>query len=115
LPNLNESIRLSVWQRPQKQRIDDAENRRVRADAQRQRQDCNQGKERVIDKHPRAIAEDLPKCFKPPATAHIVTLFSKPRHIAESTLSSPLSFIGRHSSPDVLRYAHVDVELQLIY
>ena len=37
-------------QRRQQQRVDDAEDRGVRADAQRQRQDCNGGERRTRDK-----------------------------------------------------------------
>src|SRR5262249_10154105 len=113
-PTCHKPLWFPIRQGAEQHCVNKTEDGSVGPNAERQRQDCYEGKERVLDKHPRAIAEVLPNCFKPPATAHVVTFFFNPCLIAEASFSIPPRFIRRHTPPDVLLYAHVDVELQLI-
>jgi hypothetical protein len=53
----HQPLGMRVRQRPQQQRVGHAENRRVRADAQRQRDDGHQGEARALREHPDGVAE----------------------------------------------------------
>ena len=46
-PRIDKPLRLFHWQRPQHQAVENRKNRRVRADAQRQRKDGDDGNEGV--------------------------------------------------------------------
>src|SRR5262249_38193337 len=113
-PNSHKLLWFPVRQGAEQHRVNNTEDGGVGPNAQRQRQDRNQGKERVLDKQARAMATILPDRFEPSAAAHVVTLFFNPRQIAETSFSAPSRFIRRHAAPDVLLHAHVHVELQLV-
>ena len=59
---IQQPIRLSDrrwW--PQEKTVDDAEDRRVRADAQSQGQHCDRGEARVLEQHVQAVPQVPPK------------------------------------------------------
>ena len=58
-PNGHQTVRILEWQRAQQYRIDDREDRGVRADAQRQGQDCYTRKAGPLQQHSQSVAHVL--------------------------------------------------------
>ena len=56
---MTSALRIGDRQRPQQHRVDQAEDRRVRADAQRQRQDGDEAESGALDEHPEGVFEVL--------------------------------------------------------
>jgi hypothetical protein len=56
-PHHHEPIGIREWQRAQKHRVDDAEDRGVRTNPERERQDRNDGEGRCFDQHPEGVFE----------------------------------------------------------
>ena len=59
VPDEDQPVRIRIRQRPQQRLVEQAENRRVRADAQRERQDRDQGENGLLAERPEGIAEVL--------------------------------------------------------
>ena len=57
----DEAVGVAVRQRAQEDGVDRAEDRRVRPDAERQREDSHQGEAGVLDEHPQGEAQILEK------------------------------------------------------
>jgi len=64
-------LRVLHRQRAQQQRVHHAKNRRVRANAERQRQHRHDGKRRAFRQHPQAEPDILKEGFHPPPRARI--------------------------------------------
>jgi hypothetical protein len=58
-PHHHDAIRIAIRQRPQDHRVDDAENRRVGADAERERQQRDERKARLLDERANREAKVL--------------------------------------------------------
>src|SRR6266511_3975317 len=56
LPHGHQVVRIAVRQRAQEHTVDDAEDRRIRPDAERQRERGHRSEARVLDHHPLAVA-----------------------------------------------------------
>jgi hypothetical protein len=63
LPDLDQPLRVAVGQGPQQRRLDGREDRRVRADAERQRDDRDRGEAAVAQERPQRVAHVLPQAF----------------------------------------------------
>ena len=59
----NEPVRVGVWQRLEQRLVDEAENRRVRPDPERQRQDRDHGEDRLLAKRPERESDVLHGCL----------------------------------------------------
>src|SRR5262249_3734743 len=80
----HEPIRFLVRQRVKQSGVHDAEEGRVRAKAERQRDDGNQREAGVLEQHSRAIAQVLPERFYPSPAANVIAEFSVPAPVAET-------------------------------
>ncbi len=60
-PESHDAIGVFVWQGPQQNGVDHAENRAIRADAQRQREHRHRGETGVLSQHSHAIPDVLPQ------------------------------------------------------
>ena len=77
-PNVNKFVRTRVWQWPQQRRIDGAEDRGRRGDAERERDERNSGKARRPNQAPHRVAEVLRRGFEPAARCHRPAPFHAP-------------------------------------
>src|SRR5262249_38537184 len=112
--HFHQPLRLPVWQRTQQQRIDDAENRGVRANAQRQRQDRNRREAEILQQHSRAVAQVLPDVFNPPHTTGVTAPLLRLFHSAESLESRIPRLFRAHSQADILLNLLIQVAPQFI-
>ena len=55
----HDPVGIWIWQRPQQNRINDAENRSVRANTQRQRQDRDYTETRLLPQHAESVSNIL--------------------------------------------------------
>src|SRR5579864_805499 len=87
---LDDAVRLGVRQRPQQDRVDDGEDRRVSADAQRERQDRHRGEAGTLPQYPHCIKkilkEILDAIHPSPIAAFLFPLFES-IHGAESGMA----------------------------
>src|SRR5262249_18898222 len=67
----DQPLRIVEWHGIKQHRIHDAENRRVRADAERQREDGDQRHDRMLEQHPQRVAQILPQSFQPMSNTRI--------------------------------------------
>src|SRR5262245_14315119 len=70
-------------ERAQEDSIDHAENGRVSADAQRQRDNGNQSKAGALDQHSRPVTQVLPESLEPRPSPHLSCDFFDKADIAE--------------------------------
>src|SRR5262249_34940869 len=71
----DQPLRIVEWHGIKQHRIHDAENRRVRADAERQREDGDQRHDRMLEQHPQRVAQILPQSFQPMSNTRIPYFF----------------------------------------
>ena len=109
----DELVAVLVGQRPQQHAVDDAEDRRVGADAERHRHDDDESEARIAAEAAQAVADVLRGDFdepRQPVVAHVV-LDAVNR--AEDPLRLAPGGVGRHAFREVLLDQHVDVVAQL--
>src|SRR5262245_32506284 len=70
LPDHDQPIRVSKRQRTYQHSIDNAEDRRIRANAQRQRERCHGREALALEQHSYAVAQVLPDGLERPETPH---------------------------------------------
>ena len=80
---LHQLARIAHRQRPQQQRVDQAEDRRVRPDPERHTQHRRRGEPCVISQCPRRITHVLRRLFGPPPGPHCACLFPHQRRVSE--------------------------------
>src|SRR5262245_52025526 len=80
----HESAGVLVGQWPERHGMDDAEHRRVRADAQAERKRDNQCEAGIFRQRSRAVSQVLPKLFNPSRAASVAALLLRLFHAAES-------------------------------
>src|SRR5262249_25683296 len=71
----DQPLRIVEWHGIKQHRIHDAENRVVRADAERQREDGDQRHDRMLEQHPQRVAQILPQSFQPMSNTRIPYFF----------------------------------------
>jgi hypothetical protein len=59
LPHHHQTLRLAVVQRLHQNRAHETEDRRVRADAERKREDGDESENGILPEHPRAVTHIL--------------------------------------------------------
>src|SRR5437773_10344814 len=73
-PDRHELVGLLDWKRAEPERVDELENRRVGAGAERQGQDRHERECRVSAKDPHAVAEVLPDRVQERTRVHVTSL-----------------------------------------
>ncbi|SPE23707.1 hypothetical protein SBA3_1020006 [Candidatus Sulfopaludibacter sp. SbA3] len=74
-------------QMAQQDRMQQAEDRGIGADAECQGEDCQSRRTGIPGQHPHAKTKILPECVRPPPAAGFVKSLFRPRHIAEAAPS----------------------------
>ena len=83
-----EPVRLRIRERPQQQRVDDREHRRVDADADRQRDEGDQREARRLAQHADRIAQVAHEGLEDRHAVHVVDLLADRAGIAEPARAS---------------------------
>src|SRR5262245_36788527 len=105
----HESAGVLVGQWPEHHGMDDAEDRRVRADPQAERKGDNQREAGIFRQHSRAVAQVLPKLFNPSRAASVAAPLFRLLHAAERPASGSARLFRIHPEPDVLLGLTVNV------
>src|SRR5262245_47879297 len=113
-PNQHQAIRLGVGQRAEQHAVNHAENRRVGADTQSQRDDGSQCEAWFLRQHSKAIAEVLPEIFEPSHAPRVATTLLRLLDSTESLASRVARLLRIHPRPDVLLGLSLDVIAQLL-
>ncbi len=74
------AIRRGIRQRPQNHRIQHAENRRIRANPQRQSKNRHSRKSRILPQHPQPITNVLPQILNPIHPPRVAAFLRQSRH-----------------------------------
>src|SRR5262249_8096719 len=110
-----ESSRLRhAWQRANDEGAHQIEDGAIRANAQRQRDHGNQREARILHQHSRAVAQVLPKLFKPAHPASVAAPLLRLLYDAESLASGVARLFRTHPKPYVLFNLPLDVIAQLL-
>ena len=105
-------IGLGVRQRRQQNSIDQAENRGIRADAQRQRQHRNYGKARRSSQGASAVTQILRPSFQESHAPRVPAFFFGSLHSAKLQASLAQRFRARQAAADEILRAGFDVETE---
>ena len=90
----DELATLTVRQRTEQDAVDDAENRRVDTDAEREGQDGSKGEARILKEDPQPVTNILKSRFNCPAEASVLALFLDLLNSAE---------VANGGTPSILR------------
>jgi hypothetical protein len=93
--------------------VDDAEDRRVRADAERERRDDGQREAGVFREHPHAVARVLPGALEPRPDPHAARVLARQRLVAERAPAGVLRVGARQAVALQLLLAQRAVRLEL--
>ena len=94
----HQALRVFGRQRPEHHRVDDAEDRGVGADAERQREDCNSGKARRFRQHPQRITQVLYRLFDPKRGSFVAMRLLCLLHTTVGALRGQSGFFRRHAA-----------------
>jgi len=100
-------------QRAQEQGVDQAEDRGVGADAERQRKRRDEREDRARYQHPGRVPQVTSEVFHMTGPAHIAAPFLDLGHTAESAQSGMAGLARGHARRDVLRDELIEMEGQL--
>src|SRR5262245_33626748 len=104
-----------VRKRPQQYRVDNAEDRAVSADTQRQRDDGDQSEAGVSPQHPRPITQVLPQVLQPPRPARVAAPLLHLLRTAESEPGPPSRFLRIKSLRDEIGRMLVQMKAQFFF
>ena len=107
-------VRLGIGQRPQQHRVDDAEDGRVRADAEREREHGDAGESRASAEHPRRMPRVVPELLQPRPSPRGGGVFRDQREAAKLASGRGASLIARQSSRGSLVGLLGQMELELV-
>src|SRR5262245_39806320 len=93
--------------------IDDAEERRVRADAERQRDDGDQAKPGFLHQHADAVMQVLSQFFEPSPSPNLARPLCDQTDVAEVPGRRALVCLGRGAAPHPVRLRHLEMVLDL--
>ncbi len=102
-----------TWQPLEHHCIDQAEDCRVGADAERQRQDDDSGEDTVAAEHAQRVAKVLPKVLQP-ASAHVAALLLDGGDVAELEERATLRFLRLDAGSDVVVDQAIAMEAHLV-
>src|SRR5580700_1643674 len=97
----DELLRLRIGKRIEQHPIYDREERRVRANAERQRHDCYGSESRMLPQHAKAIAHIAPESLQPESAPLLAAAFFHTLDGAQLQHSAPSRFWRAHPSGDV--------------
>src|ERR1700733_7018724 len=102
---------LGMWigKRLQQHRIDDAEDRSVRADTQRERENGHRGKSGTLAQHAQSKSHILPKRFEESDAVHAIYLLSNQSGISQFSFSGAACIVWRHSTRNIFLRFSFDV------
>ncbi len=107
-------FRFRIWQRTQQHGIDDAEDRRVRADAQRQREDGNQGESGILQQHSRAVTKILQQVLDEADSSHIAAFLLSLLNTAQGAQGSVARLLRCHAFSDIFLNLPLEVIADLL-
>ena len=110
----DDAIGLRIRKRLQENRVDHAENGRVGADAEREREQCGKREPRRVEQRTDAVSSILDECFDPGETALIAIRFFDLHHASEIPSCGAQRLIGGHSLTLVLLRRHLQMKAHLI-
>ncbi len=108
-------LRMRKRQRAEQRRVDRAEHRRRRPDAQRQHDDHRRREPPPLREPPGGVADVLAKRFQPPEAPLIAGLFFDPRGVAEHAPSLRIGFGVANASIAQLRGPQLAVQPHLFF
>src|SRR5579864_3917440 len=110
----DQTLRIRDWQGAKSDSIDQAEDCRIGANAQRQRGDRDNRKSRRFAQHAPAIAEVLKQRFKETATVDFPQGFTSLLDASKGDQRPAASFLGRHACGHVQFDLALQMETQFV-
>src|SRR6266581_2854150 len=110
----HQSCRILVRQRPQQNRINHTENRGVRANSERKRQDGYRGETGILAQRARTVAYVLQQRFDEGHAARVAMLFLDLLDAAEFQPGAAPGFFGREAGLDQLGDVVLEVKAELL-
>src|SRR5262245_8503971 len=95
--------------------IDHAQNRRISADAERQRDNGNQSKAGALDQHSRPVMQVLPQLFEPSPSPHLAGYFFDEADIAEFPARRLYGFAFGLTALDSVAHSHFKMASYLFF
>ena len=111
--HLHQFLRALHGQGAQPHRVDQLEERRIRPNAQRQRENGCRREPGVQPQQPRRMPQVLPQRFYEPQTVHVENLLPHQSHVSEFPLRRRTRLDRRHSPRDVFRRLKLQVGFDL--
>ena len=111
--DFDQLLRIFHRQRPKAHRIQQLENRRVRADAERQRQDRDDGESGTEAKEARAILEIAPRAVEQGNRIHLIDVLADQGDVAEFAPCGVACVTRRHAARDVVVDFNREVRVEL--
>ncbi len=105
----NQFVRIVHRHRPQHDRFEQAEDRGVRADAERERQDDDRGEPGIAPERAQRVAHVLVDLFQSRPRPHRARRFFRQRDVAERDQRLPARFVRRHAAIDVVLHFALEV------
>ena len=97
LKHHHEPVRVLDRQWLKEEGVDDGEDRRVYADAERECEDSYGRKARILQQHPQAETHVLQRCLAETCAKNFTAFFANALQVAETTTCRTCCFFGRHS------------------
>ncbi len=111
--HFGELLRVLDRQRPEPHRIQELEDRRVGADAERQRQNRDERERGIQTQQAQAMAHVLHDCFERGDGVHAIDLLADARRVAELAPRGEPRLVGRHAAGDVVVGFNGEMRLEL--
>ena len=112
--DLHEAVRRAHRQRAQQQTVDEAEERRVRADAERERDRHDEGERRALQQHSEGVAYVLGEDVEERQAMLFAVRFAEPVRSAELQQGLASSVRGGEAAPLELVSQELEVRRQLL-
>jgi hypothetical protein len=113
-PDSNQAIGFGKGQRPQQHRIHDAENRRIRPDPKRERQNGERGEHGLLTQHTQGVANVLCQRIYRPHPTHVAALFFHLIDAADQDARLPLSIVAAQAVSGALCNVLFEVKSKLV-
>jgi hypothetical protein len=107
-------VRVPVRERPQQYRIHDAENRAVRADAQRQRGHSHESEAGISPQRPQAIPQILKEYLDESDSTHLAIYLLRQCDVSELPAGGPSRLVLTHPLADIPLGEQTQVRLDLV-
>jgi hypothetical protein len=114
LGHVHQTIRVFVRERLQQQRIDDAEQRGIRADSQRQRDHRREREAWITAEAAQSVAQILPSHVQEPDAIRLARLFEEQGSIPEAPCGVAASFRFRHAGSRIVPAPRLQVKIDLV-